>query len=89
MNIESIPVPDKFPPGCEFVSMHDGGNDRVAFPDGKVLILSDDGATLEPIASLPRRDKSADSTEASFLSAAKSYRDWAANINLEKKRNLI
>lgn len=46
-------VPDKFPPGCEFVASS-SGDDWVRFPDGRVFKFSGD-MPGEEIALLPRK----------------------------------
>lgn len=67
----SVPVPDKFPPGCAFGTNGDA-TEFVKFPDGRVFRLDDDTGTmsLTPARDLPLSPGSNPSTEAAFRAAA-------------------
>jgi hypothetical protein len=64
--VEAMDVPDKFPPGCEFISSF-GGDEYVRFPDGNWFKLEDDDKLgLMPINGFPV-SSGYPSSEASFL----------------------
>jgi hypothetical protein len=67
--VVNMKVPDKFPPGCEFLASF-SGDDFVLFPDGKVFVLDDSGKSLNEVEGLPRG--AAPMSEANFLNSAKS-----------------
>ena len=74
---KSIPLPESFPPGCEFWASFDG-EDFVEYPDGAVLELSEDGKLLLDCARLPMRTL-APMSESAFLGSAESCRAFEAS----------
>jgi hypothetical protein len=89
--VHLMKLPDKFPPGCTFVSNF-SGDDFVRFPDGGVFRLNDDGETLDSVPSLPMRG--APSSADVLLNAARVCREFRAGgkvtlgieLALEKSR---
>lgn len=69
-------MPDKFPPGCEFVATF-SGDEFVRFPDGRVFKASDDGESLIPLSSLPSFGAAPFSEEGFLSCAAKSRKFFA------------
>jgi hypothetical protein len=78
--VEDMEIPDKFPPGCEFLASF-SGDDFVVFPDGKVFVLDDSGESMRERSGLPRG--AAPMSEANFLNSAKSnvaFNKWKAEL---------
>ena len=78
------PIPDKFPPGCEFVPTF-GGDWFVEFPKDGWFKLSDDGKSLDarPLmapgrAGAPNSGIVFSDSPSGLLSDAKKSRDWLA-----------
>jgi hypothetical protein len=72
-----VPVPDKFPPGCQFFEM-DAGERLAVFADGKLFALSEDGSSLLPRAALPELAPLDPITKSAFIAAATARRSIAA-----------
>ncbi len=72
-------VPDKFPPGCKFMSSF-GGDEFVKFPDGKWFRLDEDAVELVELTGAPV-SKGCNSDESCFMLSVSEAR----RVNMEAK----